>query len=58
MNVNTLYPKCFKTQHVLDFRFVIKLCETIFVKEIETGSFEYYSSQPRDISVDVSDRYT
>lgn len=37
--------------------FVIKLCETIYVKQIETGSFEFYSSQPRDISVDVSDRY-
>lgn len=37
--------------------FVIKLCETIYVKEIKTGSFELESSQPRDINVDVSDRY-
>lgn len=37
--------------------FVIKLCETIYVKEIRAGSFELFSSQPQNFSVDVSERY-
>lgn len=37
--------------------FVIKLCETIYVKEIRAGSFELFSSQPQNFSVDVSERF-
>lgn len=37
--------------------FVIELCEPIYVNEIEAGSFELFSSQPQNFSVDVSDRY-
>lgn len=38
------------------FRFVIELCEPIYINEIEAGSFELFSSQPENISVSVSDR--
>ncbi|XP_062603038.1 SUN domain-containing ossification factor-like [Saccostrea cucullata] len=37
--------------------FVIELCEPIYIKEIEAGSFELFSSRPENISVSVSDRY-
>nr|XP_034303823.1 SUN domain-containing ossification factor-like isoform X2 [Crassostrea gigas] len=37
--------------------FVIELCEPIYVNEIEAGSYELFSSQPHNFSVNVSDRY-
>lgn len=36
--------------------FVIELCEPIYVNEIEAGSYELFSSQPHNFSVNVSDR--